>query len=223
MTRTHRRQRDYIMEVLDEDAGTASTSIAPSQIPAATRTAAALLTEDADDLRHRAKSLNVDIEETHQKVYESEWAVLTQQRGAQSSTDLLDELGDLGFAWRDIAKMVGVTVPAVQKWRRGERITGPNRLKVAKLMAACDFLMSHYYVDDVASWFEMPLNEAAPITPVSLWASGHTKLFFDYATRHVTADDTLTKFEPEWRERYRSDYETFRDAEGSVGIRLRDR
>lgn len=224
MTRAHRRRPvDYIHEIVEEDQGTASNSVAPSLVPAATRTAAALLTEDVDDLRHRAKNLNVDIEETHQRVYESEWGVLTQQRGAQSPTDLLSELGDLGFAWRDIARMVGVTVPAVQKWRRGERITGPNRLKVAKLMAVCDFLMAHYYVDDVASWFEMPLNEAAPITPVDLWASGQTKLFFDYATRHVTADETLTKYEPDWRERYRSDYETFRDADGGIGIRTRDR
>jgi hypothetical protein len=89
-------------------------------------------------------------------------------------------------------------------------------------VAACDFLVSHYYVDSVASWFEMPLNEIAPVTPVELWESGQTKLFFDYATRHVTADDTLTQFDSDWRERYRSDYETFRDADGVLGIRTRD-
>ena len=222
---TTRRHRDYFVEVVEEGQGTAANSVAKTLIPAATRTAAALLTEDADNLRHRARSLHVDIDETHHKVYESEWSVLTQQRGAQSPVDVLNELGDLGFAWRDIARMVGVTVPAVQKWRRGERITGPNRLRVASLMAACDFLTTHYYVnnDDLASWFEMPLAEAAPITPIDIWAAGMQLPFFDYATRHATVDETLTKFDPEWRERFRTNVESFRDSDGILGLRMTNR
>jgi hypothetical protein len=219
------RRRDYFVEVVEEEQGTAASSIAKPVTPDATRMVAALLTEDADQLRHRAHSLNVDVGKTHQKTYESEWRFLTQQRGAQSPVDVLNELGDLGFAWRDIARMVGVTVPAVQKWRRGERITGPNRLRVASLMAACDFLKTHYYIndEDLPSWFEMPLTEAAPITPIDIWAAGMQVVFFDYATRHATVDETLDKFDPEWRECFRTDIESFRDSDGNLGLRMMNR
>lgn len=222
---TIQRHRDYFVEVVEEEQGTAADSIARTVTPDATRMVAVLLTEDADQLRHRVHSLNTDVGETHQKIYESEWSFLTQQRGAQSPVNVLNELGDLGFAWRDIARMVGVTVPAVQKWRRGERITGPNRLRVASLMAACDFLGAHYYIndEDLASWFEMPLTEAAPITPIDIWASGMHRVFFDYATRHATVDETLAKFDPEWRERFRTDIESFRDSDGDLGLRMMNR
>jgi hypothetical protein len=218
-----RRHRPYLTDVVDEGEGTAANSVAKTLIPTATRTVAALVTADADYLRHRARSLHLNVDETHQKAYESEWSVLTQQRGAQSPANVLNELGDLGFAWRDIARMVGVTVPAVQKWRRGERITGPNRFKVASLLAACDFLMRYISDDDMASWFEMPLTEAAPITPIDIWASGMQRLLFDYATYHATVDETLTKFDPEWRERFRTNVESFRDSDGNVGLRITDR
>jgi hypothetical protein len=222
---TIQRHRDYFVEVVEEEQGTAADSITRPVVPDSTRMVVVLLTEGADQLRHRARSLNIDIGETHQKIYESEWSYLTQQRGVQSPVDLLNELGDLGFAWRDIARMVGVTVPAVQKWRRGERITGPNRLRVASLMAACDFLRAHYYIndEDLASWFEMPLTEAAPITPIDIWAAGMQRAFFDYATRHATVDETLAKFDPEWRERFRTDIESFRDNEGNLGLRMMNR
>lgn len=32
---------------------------------------------------------------------------------------MLSDLAELGFAWRDIARLVKVSVPAVQKWRKG--------------------------------------------------------------------------------------------------------
>jgi transcriptional regulator with XRE-family HTH domain len=217
-----RASQDWLRQ-MEGDRGTAGTSVTQTLVPAATRTAAALLTEDAADIRNRAKNLTVDAEETHQLVYQHEWSVLTQQRGAQSPVELLNELAELGFAWRDIARLIGVSVPAVQKWRRGERLSGDNRLKVASLMAACDFIASHYYVDDIASWFEMRILEGVPVTPIDLWASGQQIVFFDYVTRHVNPEEALTKYDPEWRERYRSDFETFRGDDGAIGIRMRDR
>lgn len=212
--------RDYIAENVEVDLGTAGNSVVRAPVLGAT---AAQLTESTNDLRRRVAVLSIEIDETHQRAYDAEWKQLTQERGAQSPVDLLNALGDLGFAWRDIARMVGVTVPAVQKWRRGERITGSNRLKVAQLLAACDFLAAHFYVEDVASWFEMPLTDGAPVTPIDLWAAGETRMFFDYGTRCSTADSVLMQLDPDWRDRYQSDYETFRDADGSIGIRMQDR
>jgi len=213
---------DWLRE-LEDDFGTAGSSVARALIPVATRTAAASLTEGADDVRHRVKTLSVDAGDAHQRVYQLEWSVLTQQRQAENPLQLLSELAEAGFAWRDIARLVGVSVPAVQKWRKGDRLSGDNRHKLAGLLAACDFIASHFYVDDLASWFEMRIIDDAPITPIDLWISGQPVLFFEYATRHLTPEETMNKFDPEWRQRYASDFETFRDSDGNLGLRMRDR
>lgn len=216
------RSYDWLRE-LEDDGGTAGNSVAPTLVPAATRTAVALLTEDANNTRHRVKMLSVEAGDAHRRVYQHEWSVLTQQRQAQNPVELLNELAEDGFAWRDIARLVGVSVPAVQKWRRGDRLSGDNRHKLASLLAARDFIASHYYVDDIASWFEMRIIDAAPVTPIDLWTTGQQLLFFEYVTRHLTPEETMNRFDPEWRERYSSDFETFRDNDGIIGLRMQDR
>lgn len=209
---------DRILDIAEES-GTGDVT-APAIAPDRTRTAAALLTENVGALRRRVANLSGDIRETHQRTYEHEWQVLTQQRGVQSPLQLLEELADLGFAWRDIARLVGVSVPAVQKWRKGERASGDNRLGLAKLVAACDFIASHFYVEDPASWFEMPIVDGAPITPIDLWSEGRHELLFEYLTRHLTPSGTLDRFDPEWREHLRTDFASFLDEDGHLGLRM---
>jgi transcriptional regulator with XRE-family HTH domain len=217
-----RPSQDWLRE-LEDDGGTVGNSVIRALVPAATRTAAALLTEGADDVRHRVKTLSGDVGGVHQRVYQLEWSVLTQERQAQNPLELLNELAEEGFAWRDIARLIGVSVPAVQKWRKGERLSGDNRRKLAGLLAARDFIASHFYVDDIASWFETRIIDGAPVTPIDLWTTGRQLLFFEYVTRHLTSEETMSQFDPEWRERYRSDFETFRDSDGNLGLRMQDR
>ena len=208
---------------IEDDQGTAADSVAHAVVPSATKTAAILLTEDVSKIRTEVKTLSYDAGQTHQLAYQHEWSVLTQQRGTQSPVDLLDQLGVMGFAWRDIAQLIGVSVPAVQKWRKGERLSGDNRRKLASLIAAIDLLVGHFYVEDIASWFEVPVSESAPITPIDLWAKGERVLFFDYGMGHLTSEETLNRFDPEWRERYRTDFVTFRSEDGHLGLRVQER
>lgn len=212
------RLHDLLPEIVE----TTSTGdvMTPAIAPDRTRTVAALLTENAGDLRHRVASLSGDVRETHQQSYENEWQVLTQQRGAQSPLHLLEELSGLGFAWRDIARLIGVSVPAIQKWRRGDRASGDNRLRLAQLVAACDFAVGHFYVEDPASWFEMRIVKSAPITPIDLWANGEHELFFEYLTRHLTPNGTLDRLDPDWRDRYRTEFVSFVDEDGNLGLRM---
>jgi transcriptional regulator with XRE-family HTH domain len=144
---------------------------------------------------------------------------MTADRGKASITEMLAELADLGFAWRDIARLVGVTVAAVQKWRRGEGATGESRRRVASLLAACDLIAEHYEVREIASWFEMPLVGEAPVTPIDLYVEERVDLVFDYASGHADPEQILSDFDPRWRERYRSDFEVFRAADGQLSIR----
>src|SRR5262249_17751436 len=144
--------------------------------------------------------------ELHQRSHYLEWTNRTTVRGRSSMHELLAELADLGFGWRDLARLIGVSVPAVQKWRRGDGGRGENRRKVASLLAACDLVTDHYGVQEVASWFEMPLLSGAPVTPIDLWAGGRSDLVFDYASGHSDSEQVLTSWDPRWRERYRSDF-----------------
>ncbi|MGH3545735.1 MAG: hypoxia/intracellular survival transcriptional regulator MosR [Mycobacteriales bacterium] len=207
----------------DDDLGTAGTDVAAVYPPLAPTQTAAALTNRSGALRQHVKLLGQDIEETHQDSYMVEWRVLTNRRAATSAMGLLNELADLGFAWRDLARLTGVSVPAIQKWRKGDGASGPNRRKLASFLAACDLIAQHYHIDEIASWFEMPLLDDAPITPIELWASGDQQLVFEHASGHADPDATLSTFDPQWRERYQTVFETFQDDDGKLGLRMKDR
>ncbi len=203
--------------------GTASTGIEPPPAPAETQTVATVVTEDIGYFRRQARDLHEATDELHQRSHYVEWNARTNSRGRASMQEMLGELADLGFAWRDLAKLVGVSVPAVQKWRRGEGTTGENRRKVASLLAACDLVCDHYGIQEVASWFEMPLHAGAPVTPIDLWAGNRPDLVFDLASGHTDSEQILTAWDPQWRDRYRSDFEVFRGGDGQPSIRLKER
>jgi len=184
-----------------------------------TQLSAKLLTERTGAVRGRARQLTSDTDELHRDTTFTEWAARTAMRGKEAPAELLNELADLGFAWRDIARMLGVSVPAVQKWRRGERITGDNRSNLAGLLAACDLVTEHYLVSEVASWFAMPIVADSPLTPADLYAARQADLVFDYASGHSDPEAVLTNFDPDWRERYRSEYEVFTASDGQRSLR----
>jgi uncharacterized protein (TIGR04255 family) len=184
-----------------------------------TQLSASLVTERAGAVRGHAGQLTSDTVELHRDTTFHEWTTRTAARGKNAPTELLAELAELGFAWRDVARMVGVSVAAVQKWRRGERITGDNRRRVAGLLAACDMVAEHYFVSEVASWFEMPLVPDAPLTPIDLYAAERSDLVFDYASGHSEPGAVLAVFDPDWRARFRSDYEVFTAADGQRSLR----
>ncbi len=73
-------------------------------------------------------------------------------------------LAHLGLRGADIAQWLACSVPAVQKWRRGEKASGDSRSNLASLLAACDLITEHYLVSEIASWFEMPLVRGIPVT-----------------------------------------------------------
>ncbi|MGH3972237.1 MAG: hypothetical protein ACRDS9_02765 [Pseudonocardiaceae bacterium] len=211
------RSRDLL------DPGTAGTDINPPPSLTKTETVAAVRTEGFGYIRGRVRHLHETSGELHQQSQYAEWNARTNTRGRASTQEMLDELADLGFAWRDIAKLVDVSVAAMQKWRRGDGTTGENRQKVASLLAACDLVCEHYGIREVASWFEMPLQLGVPVTPVDLWAGGRPDLLLDFASGHTDSEQILTDWDPQWRDRYRSDFEVFRAVDGQRSIRPKAR
>jgi len=203
------------------DGGTAGQSISPPALSTLTQTAAEL-NEAVGGYRSEARVLHEDYDDLHHKASEIEWRTLTAERAKSSVKSMLSELATLGFAWRDIAQLVHVSVPAVQKWRRGESTSGESRYRLASLLSACDLIVKHYLVEDIASWFEMPLVASAPVTSITLYAADRADLVFEHANGHADPEAVLTQFDPDWRERYRSDFEVFEAGDGHPSIRMKD-
>ncbi|MFJ6984139.1 MULTISPECIES: hypothetical protein [unclassified Streptomyces] len=177
------------------------------------------LAEEAGSLRSTSRHMVESTSELHQKVLFESWQHRTHERGKLAPRALLEEISDLGFAWRDVARMLGVSVPAVQKWRRAGGVTGENRRRLASLLALCDEITGRYHIQEVASWFEMPVTASAPITPIDLYADGQPRLVLEHASGHGDEEAILTAYDPKWREHYRSDFEVYLEADGAMSIR----
>ena len=203
--------------------------------PTPTQTSAVTATDEARQrsersgvIRTLATAAIAAATEMHQGDYMVEHRVLTSELAGAGGQVLLNELAELGFAWRDIARMIGVSVPAIQKWRRGEGLTGENARKLARLVAGCKIIKKfNPAIADVAMWFEVPIVDEAPVTPIDLWATGNQQLVFEHARVDVSAKVdphvTMDSFDPNWRETYRSEFETFRAEDGELSIRPRRR
>ncbi len=201
------------------DSGTAAPGVTTPPIDAPTRMSALKITERTGHLVTTVTRLNNDVRETHVGALNNEWLILTSNRAVSGAKDLLELLADQGFAWRDIARMIGVSVPAIQKWRRGEKSSGENRHKLAMLVAAQDLIASQGRIQEIESWFEMPMAEGFPVTPIDLWAAGESFLVLEYASGHLNPDEALTRFDPLWQTTYSSQFETFRGEDGQLSLR----
>ena len=200
-----------------------TTSATPTLSVSETQLSATLLTQRSGAVRGQARALTSETEDLHRDTTFTEWSARTAARGKEAPIEVLEQLADLGFAWREIARLVGVSVPAVQKWRRGEAITGDNRRNLAGLLAACDLVTTHYMVSEVASWFAMPLVSDAPVTPADLYAEGRADLVFEYANGHSEPEAVLSDFQPDWRDSFRSDFEVFVADDGNRSLRAKSR
>jgi hypothetical protein len=171
------------------------------------RSVEALRAEDWGDLHHRAFKVQLNIQ--------------TVKNAKRAPVELLGELADLGFEWREIARMLGVSVPALRRWRQGEPPTGEHRRDIAQLVAFTRILAEDHMVADIASWMEVPISTDAPVTAIDLYVGGHALSILELASEHAAPDAILDRVEPGWRERFRSDFEVFVASDGQTATRLR--
>lgn len=170
------------------------------------------LTEDAGWLRNTSTILSEDVADVHQQSFQAQLDVKTARLATQEPVQLLDQLGGLGFAWRDIARMLAITVPALRRWREGELPTGQNRRNLAQLLAFVQIASDHVF--EPASWMEVPITAGAPTTSIDLYAEGHLGVLFEFATGHRSPEATLDAAQPGWRDRFRSDWQVLVDEDG---------
>ena len=176
-----------------------------------------ILVDDSLDLHRSAEQLHSEALDVHLRT-------LANQRVREELSALLEELSDLGFSWRDIARTSRVSVPALRKWRLGAPATGENRKRVATMAAFCDIAREEYLIREVASWLETPIHPDAPITPMDMVAEDRWDLVLRLASTHGEDPElVLEEFEPDWRHRYESPVEVFTGPDGLPGVRLVER
>ena len=162
----------------------------------------------------------------------------------RSSADLLEELADLGFSWTSIARLVGVSIPAVRKWRHGATTSGENRRRLARLVALVDVLERDHLIDDVASWLDVPLagsaltgidvladggaDDARPggagsgLAGIGVPADGHYHHLMAFAAGHIKDSQLLDWALPEWRDTVDDRFEVYRAGDDERAIRAGD-
>lgn len=175
------------------------------------------LTEQAGHLRNRTAIATDDVAEVHHRSLRLQLDTRIARLVIRDPALLLDELADLGFAWRDVAHMIGVSVPALRRWRFGEMPTGENRRAIAQLLAFVQIIADEVF--EPASWMEVPISGDAPTTSIDLYAAGQLNVVFDLATGNYSPEAALDIAEPGWRERYRSEWEVGTAEDGQPYIR----
>lgn len=171
-------------------------------------------------LRSDSNDLHAEIVDGHTGLVTKKLDGDAQELAKRGVTDLLTTLADEGFAWTDIARLVGVSIPAVRKWRTGKPATGDNVLQLARLVALVAWLREEQMVSDVASWLEVPIVPEAPITRMDLLVDGQRDLLIrSQVGDELTPVAVLDEFAPGWHERYRSDFEVFIADDGQRSIR----
>lgn len=202
---------------LDEDA-TRATEVVPAPQPLATTTSYQELTETVGHIRNVVRLIDIDTANLHRDVGSKRLNERAHEFSHLTTRELLDGLNELGFTWRDIARMTGVSVPAIQKWRKGETASGENHKRLMILRALMVIISAELLDADVTTWADIPIVPGAPITAIDLIASRREDLALELAFRHASPEEIVNEFEPGWREKYRSDYVVERSSDGLLSI-----
>jgi len=189
------------------------------------RTESAYRTQPVGDVIHIIRDIAPVAVRLRRQELQRKWMDAQRAAAMADGSTLLGKLSDAGMAWRDVARLVGVSVAAVQKWRRGEGITGANRLKLAGIVAVLQCLHEEM-INEPVSWLEMPVHAGVALTSVDLMAAGRYDLVLELADgEHSPAETTiavLDEFDPHWRDtRVDETFEVFVADDGIPSIRPR--
>ena len=202
----------------DFDEATGVREVVPTKAISTTQTSYAELSDRVALMRNHVSFLVSDVTEVHRDLGRRSLDEAAQRMQGLSVPQLLSQLSSLGFSWRDIARMTRVSVPAVQKWRKGEPATGENRKRLALLNALFKKISDTHLSADPASWAEMPVVTGFPVTSIDLISNNREDLALELISAHSSPEDVLTEYEPDWRDKYRSDYKVVRASDGILSI-----
>ena len=181
------------------------------------------ITAEYGVLRQRTRELTGDIEESHASALHHQIESGQTAWLAQGPLPMLEALSDFGFSWRQVAYLAGVSVPAVQKWRRGEGMSPEKRSALARVLSFLDMLEKQLLVNEVASWCSTRVVAASRITHLDLIAKDRLELAWDRAGNHASGTDVLDRYDPDWRAAIVDDgFEVFEAEDGQLALRPRE-
>lgn len=199
----------------------------PSDVGDADRATAAAsptissLTETYGDLRGRSQLLTADIEDGHRSVRRWDLDERTSLTARRSPASLLEGLAvDRGMSWASIAKLVGVSVSAVRKWRAGEPVSPENRYGLAQLTAFMG-LVEEMPVEEPSSWLGMSLVTGYTTTGADVYRAGLVDDLLDYAAGHIGPRELLVRHDPDWQRNAAQEWEIAETTDGERLIRRR--
>jgi predicted RNase H-like HicB family nuclease len=124
----------------------------------------------------------------------------TDKLAGTAVLDLLAELHDrIGLEWQRIARLLAVSVPALNKWRTGGGLAPDSDLGLRRLVAFCE-LLAEAGVQDIAAWFLARPVPEAPFTRADLYQLGAAGDLLDGVYRGSDARELLDRWLPRWRE-----------------------
>jgi hypothetical protein len=128
----------------------------------------------------------------------------------------LDALEDKGMASRHIAHMLDVSLAELRDWRRRKSGWFSDVMKVAQALAVLDFLEHHGHKDPVA-WLETPLLAGTGVIPLELYPQD-LGMLLGLASGRLPYGEALDKYDPGWRTRPPSEWEVFKNCDGTFSI-----
>lgn len=204
----------------DPALATASRTVALPEIEQPTRLSPEVVVNRAGRLRSTVGVLATNVVEVHGQSLLVQLKARTEEAAKRSPIDLLGELSAAGFSWSAIARLVGVSVPAIRKWRQGESVAPENRLRLARLVAFVAVVVSDYLISDVASWIEIPIEDSG-LTGLDVLVAERYPDLVEFAANHITGGELLDRVFPEWRSSIDDRFEVADDADGERYIRMK--
>ena len=105
---------------------TTSSQLVPAHRVSETTIDSLVQTQDAYVARQKANEHHENAVVHHQSKYLEEWQVRVKKHTERSHEEMLLSLWESGLSWRDIARLLKVSIAAVQKWRAGEKMSPKN-------------------------------------------------------------------------------------------------
>jgi len=198
--------------------GTGSSGVELPVLPSQT---VASITRKFGILRDETSTLDANVGSHHRAAQRLSLELRARDWARRDVPRLLRELSSQrGLGWIYIARLLGVSVQALRKWRNGEPATGEHRLAVARLAAFLD-LLEDELISDPAGWLEMPLVAGYSPRHLDLYRAGRFDLLFELAGLRITPEQALDELESDWRVRFRLEHEVFEAGDGHLSIRRR--
>lgn len=156
------------------------------------------LTQISDEfgkLRDETGFLSLDVANAHNDALKLLLGRKTEEKIRAGASVLLADLSERrGLGWSDIARLIGVSVPAVRKWRQGGDMKAGRLHGLARLSAFLD-LVEERGIADPGMWLQTPLfyDLSQGVKKSEVYSAGHVLELLAYADGHVALEHLLVK------------------------------